>query len=98
MQLANWPTGQLEINLHTADEEICVVFEDSEPGVSNEQLPLLFERLYRAENSRNRKTGGSGLGLSICQALVRAHGGHMNAEHAAQGGLKITVKLPVHHD
>ncbi len=72
-----------------------VVIEDSAPGVPPEQLPRLFERLYRADPSRHRTTGGAGLGLSICQNIVQAHQGSISAEPSRFGGLRICIKLPV---
>lgn len=86
--------GKLHISLKTEAEQIVLNFEDSAPGVPDESLPRLFERLYRVESSRNRATGGAGIGLSICYNIVQAHDGHINAEHAQLGGLKITVTLP----
>ena len=86
--------GMLKITLTANDENIYIAFDDSEPGVSDIELPRLFERLYRADSSRNRKTGGSGLGLSICHNIVQAHGGTINAERSQLGGLSIKVTLP----
>ena len=86
--------GTLKIKLTANDDNICIAFDDSEPGVSEIELPRLFERLYRADSSRNRKTGGSGLGLSICHNIVQAHGGTIKAESASLGGLSIKVTFP----
>ncbi len=67
---------------------------DTAPGVSEEELSSIFERLYRVEASRSRETGGSGLGLSICKSLIEAHSGEIYAEHSTLGGLKVVCKLP----
>lgn len=72
-----------------------IKFEDNGSGVNNEHLAHLFEHLYRVENSRNRKTGGSGLGLSICRHIVLAHQGEITAEHSTLGGLAIIITLPL---
>jgi len=55
----------------------------------------LFERLYRVESSRNRTTGGAGLGLAICRNIVEAHGGTIIAQSSALGGVWIRVELPL---
>ena len=54
-----------------------------------------FEPFYRAEGSRNRSTGGIGLGLAIVQSAVRAHGGTVTLSNRAEGGLRARVTLPV---
>ncbi len=69
-------------------------WSDSEPGVTDEQLKQLFEPLFRTEASRSRRTGGSGLGLSIVQKIVEAHGGKINADHSGKGGLQLTLTFP----
>jgi two-component system sensor histidine kinase BaeS len=71
------------------------MFQDSAPGISDEQLGRIFERFYRTEGSRNRASGGSGLGLAICQNIVEAHGGQISASHSPAGGVRITIVLPL---
>lgn len=75
-------------------ESLIINIMDSAPGVPDDALPRIFERLYRVDRSRSRALGGSGLGLSICRALVAAHGGQIKAENRATGGLNITICLP----
>jgi len=70
-------------------------FEDNGLGVDDEHLSSLFEHLYRVDDSRNRKTGGSGLGLSICRHIVIAHQGEISAQHSSLGGLAIIISLPI---
>jgi len=90
--------GRLEIRIVETTEGIQVTFQDSSPGVGETQLPRLFERLYRLDSSRNRKSGGAGLGLAICKNIVEAHQGTIEAHHSPLGGLKITIDLPSRHD
>lgn len=78
-----------------ATDRLLLHFDDSAPGVSEGELPRLFERLFRGETSRSRATGGSGLGLSICRTTIEAHGGTIDAAASPKGGLRITVSLPV---
>jgi two-component system sensor histidine kinase BaeS len=77
------------------NDEINLRFEDNGAGVAAEDLPKLFEHLFRVENSRNRETGGSGLGLSICKKIVDAHHGKISAFASDLGGLGILIVLPM---
>lgn len=86
--------GTLRIEAQRLHGEIAVVFSDSAPGVAPEHLPRLFDRFYRVEASRNRASGGAGLGLAICRSIVLAHEGRIAASHSPLGGLCITVHLP----
>ena len=72
-----------------------VTVADGAPGVPPQDLPRLFEPLYRSDPSRSRKSGGSGLGLAICMAIARSHDGSLSAQHSALGGLTITLDLPL---
>ena len=83
--------GQLEIRLTRTNNTIVVEWSDSEPGVTDEELSKLFERLYRVEESRNRNAGGSGLGLSICKNIVAAHEGTIIARHSPLGGITFVI-------
>ena len=69
--------------------------EDSAPGVRSEHLERLFDRLYRVEGSRNRATGGAGLGLAICKSIVETHDGTISAHPSPLGGILIRVNLPL---
>ena len=86
--------GELRVNVSHDRGRVAVDFQDSEPGVSDEELPRLFERLYRLESSRNRETGGAGLGLSICRNIVEAHEGTISARRSPIGGLWIKIEFP----
>lgn len=86
--------GKIEITLEIVQTNIIISFEDSSPGISPEQLPKLFDRLYRGEGSRNRGTGGAGLGLAICKNIVEAHQGKIMADNSPLGGILIQVEIP----
>ncbi|MCK7597222.1 ATP-binding protein [Microbulbifer sp. CAU 1566] len=89
------PGGKVTLSLQQNERQLVVRWQDSAPGVPPESLPKLFDRLYRVEESRNRATGGSGLGLSICKNIVEAQDGTIEADHSELGGLAITCRLPL---
>jgi histidine kinase len=69
---------------------------DTGMGIAPENLPHLFERFYRVDKSRARASGGSGIGLTIAQALITAMGGSIHAESAGVGkGSVFTFTLPI---
>lgn len=86
--------GQVRIRLSRKDQHWHITVEDSAPGVAADQINRLFERFFRAENSRNRASGGSGLGLAICRNIVEAHAGDIAASASHLGGLCIEIRLP----
>ncbi|NYS43306.1 two-component sensor histidine kinase, partial [Pseudomonas syringae pv. actinidiae] len=86
--------GTLQVRAAFTDGEVRVDVLDSGPGVEPEQLARLFERFYRGESSRNRASGGAGLGLAICHSIALAHGGSLSADHSPTGGLWLTLRLP----
>lgn len=73
---------------------LSIILEDSAPSVPDEAMPRLFDRLYRVDESRSRKNGGSGIGLSICKKIIEIHGGTISASDSSIGGLKIEIRLP----
>ncbi|AMC99584.1 ATP-binding protein [Halomonas chromatireducens] len=92
------PPGRLEVSLSHEGDRVRITWQDSLPGVPEDALGRLTERLYRVEDSRNRASGGSGLGLSIASALVKSHGGAMHASAASLGGLCWTIEFPALED
>lgn len=89
------PPGLLRVTLKASTDNWSLIWEDSAPGVPPDDLARLSERLYRVEGSRNRASGGSGLGLSIALALCQAHGAGMQADTSPLGGLRWTLTFPV---
>lgn len=89
------PPGQLQVRLVADGALARVDWEDSAPGVSDEDLPRLTERLFRVDESRSRVSGGSGLGLAIVKAIVDAHAGRMQAARSDLGGLRWSIWLPL---
>jgi len=79
-----------------AEGEPVAVLEvrDHGPGITAEQAAHVFERFYRADSSRNRSSGGSGLGMAIVAAIVGAHHGHISVAPTQGGGLTVRVELP----
>jgi len=72
-----------------------VAVTDSGRGIPPEALARVFDRFYRADTSRQVRTGGSGLGLTIVRAIVEAHGGTIRAENAPHGGARFIFSLPI---
>lgn len=90
--------GWVDISLTTERNRAVLSIADSAPGVPDEALSHLFERLYRVDDSRTRSNqyaGGTGLGLAICENIIKAHNGTIVAEHSELGGLKTTITLPL---
>ncbi len=75
-----------------ANVRICIT--DTGEGIRQEDLPYIFDRFYRGDKSRSRKTGGSGLGLSIAASIVRAHGGEIRAFSEVGKGTEFVIDLP----
>jgi len=87
--------GTLEITLEAMHGGATVDIKDSGPGVTGEERSKLFDRLYRVERSRNRSSGGAGLGLAICRNIVEAHEGAIEAFQSPLGGIWIRITLPL---
>jgi signal transduction histidine kinase len=88
--------GQVELAVSQQDGDVEFAVRDTGLGVSEADLPRLFERLWRAERARTRATGGAGLGLAISKHLIQAQGGQIAARNRPTGGLEVVFHLPVH--
>lgn len=82
----------LAVSRHGAQAHLSV--SDSVPGVPEAELVRLFDRLYRVDASRNRSSGGAGLGLAIARNIVQAHQGQIAATPSSLGGVCMAVTLP----
>lgn len=89
------PAGRtVTVTLSEEGDEAVLRVMDEGPGIPAQDLAHLFQRFYRAQYSRDRKTGGAGLGLAIVKAIVAAHRGTIDAANRAEGGAVFTVRLP----
>jgi two-component system sensor histidine kinase BaeS len=86
--------GQISLTVSKEAGQVRLAVQDSGLGIPEESLPHIFERFYRADPSRSRSEGGSGLGLSIARQLAQAHGGGLSAENAKEGGALFILSLP----
>ncbi|MCI0605844.1 ATP-binding protein [bacterium] len=87
--------SRIIIAAEKVERDLQISIRDSGEGISPEDLPYVFERFFRSDRSRTRKTGGAGLGLAIVQQLVQAHGGRVSIESKVGEGTTITFTLPL---
>jgi signal transduction histidine kinase len=88
--------GRVQVRARRMMDSVLVAVSDTGKGISPDDLSHIFERFYRGEKSRNRATGGAGLGLAIAKGIVEAHGGQINVENLAdQQGARFTFTLPL---
>ncbi|MGN7300406.1 sensor histidine kinase [Ferdinandcohnia sp. SAFN-114] len=89
------PKGkQVWIYIEGKNDQISFIIKDEGVGISENDLPFLFERFYRGDKSRDRKTGGIGIGLSIVKALVEAHHGEIKIDSQLNVGTTVEVMIP----
>lgn len=86
--------GAIEIEVYETDRLGIVKVTDTGIGIPETELPLIFERFYRTEKSRNRKSGGAGIGLAIVKSIVNAHGGTVTVDSIKEQGSCFTVSIP----
>ncbi|AVS75140.1 ATP-binding protein [Paracidovorax cattleyae] len=86
--------GSAEVALEDAPDALRIHVRDHGPGLPPDELGRVVQPFYRVETSRNRHSGGAGLGLSIASDIVQRHGGSLLLSNAAGGGLRATVVLP----
>lgn len=82
------------VEVQDGDAELWILVRDEGPGLPPGELSRVFEPFHRAEPSRNRDTGGTGLGLTIARGIAEAHGGRLTLHNRAEGGLEARLVLP----
>lgn len=87
--------GRAHAHIGIASQTVEITIDDDGPGIPEEELARVLEPYYRSEASRNRETGGVGLGLAIALATVRAQGGRLSLSNRPEGGLRAIVALPI---
>lgn len=87
--------GMIEADCYRHADKVTFTVRDTGPGFSSEELERVFEPLYRGEASRSRATGGSGLGLTISQRIIRQHGGDLAASNHPEGGALLAGWIPL---
>jgi len=88
------PGGSVVVAVGTSGADALLTVADTGSGIPIDALPHVFDRFFRADEARTRRGGGSGLGLSICRAIVEGHGGTIDAANAPDGGATFAVRLP----
>ncbi|HSJ88526.1 MAG TPA: HAMP domain-containing sensor histidine kinase [Anaerolineales bacterium] len=86
--------GEIHVQARRTNHGVEVIVRDTGEGIPAKDLPRIFERFYRGDASRNRGTGGAGLGLAIAQGIVRAHGGDIGVESQTGKGTRFTFYIP----
>jgi signal transduction histidine kinase len=86
--------GIILVGAHPEDEAVAFTVRDTGIGISEEDLPHVFERFYRSDSSRNRKSGGAGLGLAIAKELIEQMGGTIEVDSELEEGSVFTIRLP----
>ena len=90
----NKPNGEIQVSTRSENGGTVLTVTDSGQGIAAEAVPHVFERFYRADKSRSRAEGRSGLGLAICKAIVDSHGGTIDVSSQPGAGTAFTVRLP----
>jgi len=90
------PVGEtVKITVGCNEDQAVLQVKDTGIGIAPEDLPHIFERFYRADRSRTRETGGSGVGLAIVKAIIDAHGGKLSVTSVMNEGTEFTISIPI---
>lgn len=87
--------AEIIINAEENDKEIIINVTDNGSGIPKESIPHIFDRFYRADESRTKTTGGTGLGLSIAKQIVDYHKGRILVESKLEQGTKVSIFIPI---
>lgn len=93
----NKPDGSILITCDQREGQVLFSVIDKGEGIAPDDLPKIFTKFYRAEKSRNRNSGGTGLGLTICQSIVRRHGGEIIVNSEQGRGSSFSFTIPFYH-
>jgi signal transduction histidine kinase len=88
--------GTVQIALDTSDRHAVVHIDDNGIGISDVDLPHIFDRFYRAHSDRSRQTGGTGLGLAIAIAIAKSHHGNIQVSSQLGKGSSFSIRLPLY--
>ncbi|WP_164472567.1 sensor histidine kinase [Cohnella candidum] len=91
------PAGRIEIAALSHHHSVVIWVTDTGSGISEEDLPYVFERFYRGDKARSRTHGGTGLGLSIARWIVEAHGGTIRISSKVGEGTRVEIQFPRKH-
>jgi signal transduction histidine kinase len=83
------------LSIDADSESVTLIVDDEGPGIPADQREAILEPFVRLEDSRNRRTGGAGLGLAVARSLVEAHGGTISIADAPGGGARVSVRVPL---
>ncbi|MFH2039242.1 MAG: HAMP domain-containing sensor histidine kinase, partial [Chloroflexota bacterium] len=86
--------GRIVLSGHQAEGQVELSVQDNGPGVPEDDLDRIFDRLYQGDAARQHENNGSGLGLTIAKSIVEMHGGKIRALSPADAGLTISILLP----
>ncbi len=85
----------IAVSLESNNKKLSICVEDDGPGIPEDKRDDVFKAFYRLENSRNKETGGVGLGLSIAKDVITSHGGTIELGDSSMGGLKVLINIPL---
>ena len=94
--LYNRTNGSVNVSMTRQDDSVRIDVADTGVGIAEHDVQKIFDRFYRADKSRSRRTGGSGLGLSIARSIVQSSGGTIAMKSAVDIGTTVSIVLPIH--